>query len=96
MTNNYGTGVKVTLTDSGSNVISYSSGTTGGYFSPTNIITSGTAVGEWLQIQYQGAVSINSMYFTQASNCGYTLLGSQDGSTWTTLYSANPTDTPYG
>ena len=96
VTNNYGTGVKVTLTDSGSNVISYSSGTTGGYFSPTNIITSGTAVGEWLQIQYQGAVSINSMYFTQASNCGYTLLGSQDGSTWTTLYSANPTVTPYG
>jgi hypothetical protein len=88
--------VKSTLTDLGSNVFSYSSGNFGGYFSATPLITTGTVVGEWIQLQYQGPVSANSMYFSNSSNCGYTLLGSQDGSTWTSIVSNNPVVTPYG
>jgi hypothetical protein len=76
------------------NSVAYAaSGATNGNQATTNNIDgSGTYEGEWIQIQFPRKVNISRYELTNRNNVGYRmpktakLIGSNDGSNWTTVY----------
>ena len=79
----------VIMYDQGSNVISSTSGTTGGqYTARLQANTLGTSNGDWFQVQYASPVAANSIVMGGVSSASWAIVGSTTGTgTWTVLAS---------